>query len=156
MEKRNKEVEVTRFVNINTIDPTFTFYVAGQPRTLNAGEEKIYPVFVAELGAKHLIDLILQRDYNIKDTLRDTDLRKTLLSKILPDEATRVEYKPLTQEEFAKKLEEELKKQGETISGLSKKVDETTSEKDKEIEKLKKQISDLEKGQKEKVAKKSK
>lgn len=139
-EKRyNPEIDTTKFVNID--DKKFVFHINKQPRELEAGEEKIMPIYVAQIGAKHLVDLILQEKHNVKDTLRDSDLRKSLFAKILPELAEDKNIKPLSSEEFQKELEKELKRQGDLINTLS----GTYKEKDATIETLKAEIEELKK-----------
>lgn len=139
----NPEIDTTKFVNIYEKD--FTFYINKQPRELKAGEEKIMPIYVAQIGAKHLVDKILQEKHNVKDTLRDTDLRRSLFAQILPDMAEERNIKPLSEDDFRQKIKEELKRQSELISQLS----GDKGLKEDKIAELEKQIQEL----KEKLAK---
>lgn len=136
----NPEIDTTKFVNID--DEKFVFYINKQPREIEAGETKTMPVYVAQIGAKHLVDKILQKKYGIKDTLKDTDLRRSLFAKILPEMAEEREIKPLSEEEFRKKVEEELEKQKKLIETLSGDVAKSFKDKD-EIERLKNEIKKL-------------
>src|SRR3990167_374090 len=86
------EIETTKFINL--LDESFTFHINKRPMELKPKEEKAYPVWVAQVGAKHLVDMILQRK-GIKDSNRDTPERKSLFAEILPDLAQELEIKPL-------------------------------------------------------------
>ena len=135
MEKQyNQEIDVTRFVNID--DKKFTFYINKQAREVEAGEEKIMPIYVAQIGAKHLVDRILQEKHNIKDTLTDTPFRQTIFAKILPDLAEEKNIKPLEDDEFKKKVEDQLKKQQSFIDAMT--------GKDEKMSKLEEKIKELE------------
>ena len=140
----NKKLEVrpnidtTRFVNI--YDKSFDIYIDKEvARHFEAGEEHIVPVFVARVGAKHLVDLILQKREGLSDSMRDTPLRKSLFAEILPDVAEDIDMKPLSDEEVRKEVEKQLKEQKTLIEGLG----ASASQKDKEIEQLKKDIETL-------------
>jgi len=136
--------ETTEFVNIGGED--FTFYNGNEPYTVKAGESKRFPIFLAKHGAKHLLDKILQEKYEVKDTLRDTPVRRDLMSRVLPEEAQKAEVKPLSDEEFKTELLKTLQKQQDEIS--EKLVRQTL-----EIESLKKTIAELEKKPAEEVRK---
>ena len=112
---------------------------------------KIMPVYVAQLGAKHLTDRLLQ-EKGIADSNRDTQLRRSILAQILPDVAEDVKVKPLNDEEFKAELKKEQEKQSALIGSLSGKF----AEKDKEIEELKKEIEALKAPQTEEVQSKPK
>ena len=140
----NKKIEVrpnidtTRFVNIH--DESFDIYIDKQvARHFEAGEEHIVPVFVARVGAKHLVDLILQKREGLADSMRDTPLRKSLFAEILPDVAQDIDVKPLSDEEVRKEVDKQLKEQKTLIDGLGASV----SAKDEEIEQLKKDVAAL-------------
>lgn len=135
----NPEIDTTKFVNID--DKKFVFHINKQPRELEAKEEKIMPVYVAQIGAKHLVDRILQEKHNVKDTLRDSDLRRSLFAKILPEMAEERDIKPLNEDDFKKKVQEELNRQSKLIEGLS----GVSSQKDATIEKLEAEIEFLKK-----------
>lgn len=138
----NPEIDTTKFLNID--DKKFVFFINKQPRELEAGEEKIMPVYVAQIGAKHLVDRILQEKHNVKDTLRDTDLRRSLFAQILPEMAEERDIKPLNEEDFKKKVQEELDRQSTLIDGLSgqsSKKDATIQKLEEEIEALKKEVA---------------
>lgn len=152
-QEKNVEIDVTKFVNVD--DKPFDIYINGKlARHLEAGEIQIIPIWVAQVGAKHLVDKILQEKHNIKDTLHDTELRRSLFAKILPEMAEERKIKPLTDEEFRKKVLEEQEKQQKAIDALSGKKDEEKKEKDEHLEALNKRIADLEEQLKPKVAKK--
>lgn len=141
MEKKiNPEIDTTKFVNID--DKKFVFYINKQPREVEAGETKIMPVYVAQIGAKHLVDRILQEKYNIKDTLRDTELRRSLFAKILPEMAEERGIEPLKEEDFRRIVQEELQKQKKLIKDLSGEIAKNVQEAEK-IEKLEAEIKKL-------------
>ena len=149
-----KEVKTTRFVNIDTIK--FTFFLGGQPIEVNPSEEKVLTVYAAEHGAKHLVDLILQRDYHISNTLADTELRRDVMARIIPDLAREAKVVPKSKEEFEELVRKELAEQKKQLLALAG-AQEADSEKDKKIADLEKRLSELEKPKKEpklKVAKK--
>ncbi|MFH1328139.1 MAG: hypothetical protein ABIH76_04765 [Candidatus Bathyarchaeota archaeon] len=137
--KINPLTDVTKFINKD--NEPFDIYIDGKlARHLEAGEEQVLPVFVAKVGAKHLVDRILQKK-GIKDSIRPTPERNSLLATIIPDIAEEVKVKPLTEEEFRKKIEERLGKQEEDIKALGGKVDTDKVKKlEKEVKKLKKQL----------------
>ena len=133
----NPTVDTTKFVNIDK-NP-FDIYIDGKKiRTLEAGEEQILPVFVAKAGAKHLIDRILQ-EKGIKDSLRPTPERDTIMAKIIPDVAEEIQVKPLSEEEFRKKIEERVAKQDEDIKALGGRIDTD------KVKNLEKKVKNLEK-----------
>lgn len=140
MQDLNPEIDTTKFVNID--DKKFVFYINKQAREVEAGEEKIMPIYVAQLGAKHLVDRVLQEKHNIKDTLRDSEIRKSLFAQILPEMAEDREIEPLKEEEFNKKIEEELARQKEVIKSLKGEYEE----KDGKIAKLEAEIEALKQG----------
>ena len=134
--KINPLTDVTKFINKD--NEPFDIYIDGKlARHLEAGEEQVLPVFVAKVGAKHLVDRILQKK-GVKDSIRPTPERNSLLATIIPDIAEEVKVKPLTEEEFRKKIEERVEKQEEDIKSLG------GISKD-EIKDLKKQIKELQK-----------
>lgn len=140
--KLNPLTDVTRFINQDS-EP-FDFYIHGKKiRTLEAGEEQVVPVFVAKVGAKHLVDRILQKK-GIADSIRPTPMRDTLLASIIPDVAEEIEIKPLTEEEYRKAVDERLEQQKKDIEALKgAKVDTD------EIKELKKQVKELQEKQKQ-------
>ena len=137
-DKLNPLTDTTRFVNKD--DEPFDIYIASKlARHLEAGEEQVMPVFVAKVGAKHLIDMILQNK-GIRDTMTPSPERNSLLAEILPDIGKKVKAKILTEEEYRKAIDEKLAKQEKDIKALGgAKVDT------EEIKDLKKQIKKLEK-----------
>lgn len=139
MKEFNIEIDTTKFVNID--DKKFVFHINKQPRELEAGEEKIMPIYVAQIGAKHLVDRILQEKHNVKDTLRDSEVRRSLFAKILPEMAEDLEIKPLKEEDFNKKVEEELSRQREVIKSLKGEYEE----KDSKVTKLEAELTELKK-----------
>jgi uncharacterized coiled-coil protein SlyX len=158
--KINPEIDVTKFVNID--DEKFVFYINKQPREIEAGETKVMPVYVAQIGAKHLVDKILQKKYNIKDTLRDSELRRSLFAKILPDMAFERNIEPLSDYKFEQAVQKELERQNKLIDELSGKA-EADKERIKKLElelnllkaRLKKQKED-DKSDKKEVEKEAK
>ena len=138
------QFETTLFVNID--DKEFTGYFGGEPYHFSSGESRQTVKFVATHLAKHLLDRILQEKYGIKNTLTDTELRKSLMAKTLPEEAVKANIVPLTSEEEKKALQELLNKQAETIKdiqGATKHLEEKLSDRkdlEKEIEDLKKEL----------------
>lgn len=135
MEELNPTVDTTRF--INTDDKPYDIVINNKiARHLEPGEECIVPVYVAQVGAKHLADRILYKQ-GIRDVNRPSPVRDDILAKIMPDIAEKAEVKPLSQEELNKKVEEELEKQRE-------KMEEMFGKKDKEVEKLEDKIKKLE------------
>lgn len=112
--------ESTTFVNVDTEDFTFYYDRTKNPNgyTVKAGESRALVSFVAETGAKHLVDKILSKQ-GVKDTMRDTPLRTDLFARILPDlKTTTKNVKELSTEERVKALEEEVRKAKETIAAL--------------------------------------
>ena len=137
----NKELDTTKFVNVLT--EKFVFYIGGQPRELEPKEEKNMPIYVAEHGAKHLADKILQEFHKIHNTLADTPLRRDIIASILPELAAKKEIKPLTQEEKEKEVQKELAKQAAQVEQVKGEFSEKDKAKDEKIASLEKQISDL-------------
>lgn len=136
----NPETDTTKFINID--EKSYSIYINGKlARHIEAGEETILPLYVAQVGAKHLVDRILQVDYKIVDTNRDTDLRKSIFAKILPEMAEERDIKPLSEEESRQKVNEQLEEQAKQIKDLQGKT-ERAQEKD-EIKELKKEVQML-------------
>ena len=135
--EQNPELDVTLFVNI--LDEPFTFHVNNEPRVLKAHEEKPMPLYVAQLGAKHLVDYYLQKQ-GVKNTLADSELRKSIFAKILPEMASERNIKPLTVEEELKAIKEEQGKQKELVASI---VGQTSTS--DEVEKLRAEIEELKK-----------
>ena len=133
--KLNAELDVTRFVNIDN-EPFDIYINKNLARHLEAGEENTIVLYVAQVGAKHLVDRVLQKQ-GIKDTLRDTPLRKDLFARILPDLATKLEIKPLTEEERKEQISKQIKEQDSRFSEELKKRDEDIEALRKELEALK-------------------
>jgi len=134
------ETSTTKFVNID--DKEYDIYINGKlTRHLNAKEEAIVPLFVAQVGAKHLVDRILQERHEIHDTNRDSELRTGLFAQILPEMAEERKIVPLTEEEYRAKVDEQLESQAKTIGDLQGKVEETTDA--DRISKLEKELQGL-------------
>lgn len=137
--KLNPTTDVTKFINKD--NEPFDIYIDGKlVRHLEAGEEQVLPVFVAKVGAKHLVDRILQKK-GVKDSMRPTPMRSTLLASIIPDVAEKIKPKLLTEEEYRKAIDDRLAKQAEDIKSLGGKIEtETIKELKKQVAKLQKQI----------------
>lgn len=114
----NPEIDVTRF--INTDDESFQIYIGGKiARDLKAGEESIVPIYVAQIGAKHLVDRMMQKQgIRYVNPHIENPVRQSLTAKILPDLAERAEVKPLSDEDFKAEVQKRLDKQEEMISNL--------------------------------------
>ena len=133
------EISTTRFVNIDK--DVFTIYIGGRvARELAALEEAVVPLFVAQVGAKHLVDRILQNQ-GVQDTNTDTPARKSLFAQILPEWAEEIKVKPLSEEEFRKDVQSKLAEQEKNVAALG----GTVKDRDKEIEELKKEVEKLSK-----------
>lgn len=143
----NVLTDTTRFVN--THEKKYVIYIDGKPvRTIEAGDEQIMPLFVAQVGAEHLAKKIMQEE-GIKAVTVPSPARDKILSKILPDVTEEEKIKVLTDEQYRAKVDEMLVKQEEDIKALGGKSldDEGRIQKlERELEKLK---------EKPKVAKKS-
>jgi len=134
----NLEIDTTKFVNID--DKSFDIYINGKlVRHLDAKEEQTLVVYVAQIGAKHLVDRVLQEKHNIKDSLRDSPLRKDLFRQILPELAEELKIEPLKPEEFQKELKKQLDTQAEVIASFKQKDEKW----DKEMESLRAEIEKL-------------
>lgn len=148
MTEIDRTIETTRFVNID--DKPFDIYINNKlARHFEPGEEQTIVVYVAQVGAKHLVDRVLQEKHNVKDTLHDTELRRSFFAKILPDMAVERNIKPLSEEEEREAIKKELARQSSVIESLSEKV-KSESEKEKEIAELRKEIETLKKATSEK------
>jgi len=142
----NNQHDVTRFINIDNED--FTCHLNNQPIEFKAGEETIKPIFVAQHCAKHLIDRVLQKQNIRKYLAPDDPVRRSYMSKILPDLADEAGEKPLDKEQEKKEIDKRLDEQSKLIESLSaKKKDESDkmSKLEKENEELKKIVKDIQK-----------
>ena len=138
----NPETDVTRFINID--DKEFVVRINGKVvKTLQASEEAVFPVFVAKVASKHLVDRVLQ-EQGVFDSNRPSPERDALFSKIIPDVAEEVVEKPLTEEQFREAINKRLEEQEK----LTKSLGGDVSSKDSEIEKLKEKVAKLEKSNK--------
>lgn len=144
MKEVNVELDVTKFVNID--DKPFDIYIGGKlARHFEAGEEQAgVVVYVAQVGAKHLVDRILQEKHGVKDSNSDTPLRRSLFAKILPELSEQLNIPPLTPEAEKEELKKIFDKQQQQINALSGKAEEFQKiqadkivELENEIEKLK-------------------
>lgn len=128
--------DVTRFVNID--DEPYDLRINGQiVRNILGGKEHVLPLFVATVGAKHLVDRILKKKNKNMDTNKDSPLRRSTFAQILPDLARERKIKPLTSEEEIAELKIENQKSRELIESFGKVAPEV-AEMQKEIAKLKK------------------
>ena len=157
--ERDPSVETTKFVNIYA--KPWTIYTNGKSVfVLKPKEEKIMVLYIAQVGAKHLVTRILQ-DKGVRFVYHDTDLRKSLFAQILPELGEELDVKILSPEEEKEEVRKALKKQGEEIDSLkesSKEEKDKDSKQAKKIEELEKQVAQLKeggkpKGKSEKVAK---
>ena len=138
----NPEIDVTKFVNID--DKPYDIYIGGKVvRHLEAGEENICPIFVAQVGAKHLVDRILQEKHNVADTLTDTPLRKSLFAKILPEMAEQRNIKPLSPEQELEEVKKEQKKQRELVEAFFKTKSEKEVGLEEKVKELEKELAKL-------------
>lgn len=132
--KINPDIDTTAFVNVD--NEPFDIYINKQlVRHIDPNETHTLVYYVAQVGAKHLVDRILQKQ-GIKDTLRDTPLRKDLFARILPDIAKEIKVEPLSPDMRLAELEKQLKSQREESQVKEDKRDE-------EIRQLKEQIAKL-------------
>lgn len=140
----NREIDVTKFVNID--DKDFVFHINGSPREVKAGESKEMPIYVAEIGAKHLADRILQEKHGLKDSLKDTPLRRSIFAKIIPElQVLDEKVKALSLEEELKLVKEQLSSQAKLIEGFSE-VKKSEEAKDKKLADLEAEIEKLKQG----------
>ena len=119
-------IDTTRIINIS--EREFTWNLNNQPYTLKAGEERTFPVWVARLLAKHLVNEILQKDHSIRATLHTDPLRDDLLAKILPDAAEDAGVEPREKEDFLAEVKKRLEDQEKQIAALGGQKDESQDE----------------------------
>ena len=133
----SKTLDTTRFVNIDNED--FTFHLNNEPIVIKAREEKTMAIYVAEHGAKHLIDKILQKQ-GVKNTLTPSALRTDTLVRILPDLAEQANVKQVSEEErkalFEETIKTELRKLGEEFGKKDVEKDEKIAKLEALVEKL--------------------
>ena len=142
--QKNPLTDTTRFVNI--FNEKHDIYVNGSlARSVDPGEEQVMPLFVAELGAKHLADKVLFKK-GIRAVNTPSPVRDKILSEILPDITEENKLKVLTDEEYRQRVDEMLEKQEAAITSLGGKV----TDKDTRIEKLEKELKELKKKKVEK------
>src|SRR3990167_964795 len=129
----NPDLSVTRFINVD--DEAFTVIINKNfVAKIEPGETKTLVFSVARVGAKHLIDRVLQKR-GIKDSLRDTPERQTIFAQILPDIAEEVNVKPISKEDFEKRITLRLEEQQKLLEQGQDNTDKIAS--------LEKQIEDL-------------
>lgn len=132
------DVDVITFKNID--DKKFTIYAGGKAvAKLQPGEEEKLVYWVATLGAKHLVDRILQEKHGVRLVSHDSPLKKSLFAKILPDKAEEYDVKPLTPEQEQEEIRKALAQQKKTIDELFAQKDE----RDESVEKLKAEVAEL-------------
>ncbi len=143
LKKRDPEIATTTFVNVD--DEPYDIYIKGTVvRHFEAGEQDKIVFYIAQVGAKHLVDKILQKK-GVPDSNRDTPERQDLFSRILPEVTEELGIKPMTDEEWRASVDKRLaadKNERETEyekRGIEKADDR------KEIEDLKKQLAELKK-----------
>lgn len=152
-QKVNPEIDTTLFVNIS--EKPFDIFIGGKNvRHLEAGEQQTLVLYVAEVGAKHLVDRILQETHGVKDTLRDTELRRSILAKIIPERAKANNVATLTPDQEKEATKKILAEQNALLETLKEKTKQDDA-RDKEIAELKNLVAQLVKEKTEKpVAKK--
>ena len=136
MKTTNPEIDTTKFVNID--NEPFDIYINGKlVRHLETGETQTLVLYVAQVGAKHLVDKILQKS-GVRDSLKDTPERRTLFVKILPEIVEEVKVNPQSDEDFKKGIFEQLQKQEELIRSF-----QNEDKRNEEIKALQKEIAEL-------------
>ena len=131
----NPTVDTTRFVNID--EDAFDIYINGElARHIESSEEDVMPVFVAQVGAKHLVDRILQKQ-GVADSNRPGPERDSLLARIIPDIADKIDIQPMSDEDYRASIDKKLKDQAETIFALGGKKDDKVSKLEQEVRMLK-------------------
>jgi len=133
----SKILDTTRFINIDNED--FTFHLNNEPIVIKTGEEKILAIYVAEHGAKHLLDKVLQKQ-GVKNTLTPSEARTAFLARILPDLAEQANVKQVSKEEETRLVQEEIKKE---LRKMGEEFGEKDALKDKEIAELKTMVQQL-------------
>lgn len=142
-QSQDPEIDTTKIVNI--CDTKFTFHIGGKPVELEPGESKVKPIYVAQVGAKHMVDFILQAKHGVKNTLADSDLRRSLFAQILPEMADERGIVPMSAEEEKDAVRTELKRQAELIRTLQQRADEKPeADKDAQIAALTARLEALE------------
>lgn len=142
------EFDTTLFVNIDDEDFTGYYNASKEPNgwTIKAGESRTLIAPMAETFAKHLVDKLLTKK-GVKDTMRDTDLRRSLFAQVLPEiEKLNPKVKKLSPDEEAQALKKQLADQARAIGELSASVKSIQDDKDKEIERLKNELEQAKKG----------
>lgn len=131
----------TKFVNIDDEAHTFYFNRSKEPNgyTFKAAEERQIPKAMAETFAKHLVDILLTKK-GVKDTMRDTDLRRSLFAQVIPEiTAENPTVKKLSVEEEVASLKKILAEQ--TAKDEEKKKQD--AEKDAKLAEMQKEIDAL-------------
>ena len=134
----NPEIDTTKIVNIT--DGVFTWHINKQPIKLEPGEATVKAVYVAQIGALHMVNKLLQEKYGIKYTnpfsSQNEELRKSLFAQILPEMAEERKIKPLSEEDFRAAVTKQLEEQNKLISAFQEKVDDK-----EDLKKLKQEIA---------------
>ena len=141
------EFETTKFVNIDDEDFTAYYNKTKEPNgwTFKVGETREILKPMAEVFANHLIDKVLQKQ-GVRDTRRDTPLRRSLLAKIIPElPIVNESVKSLTKEEELRLANEQISKELDSVRKFTGEVSKKSEERDKEVTELKKEIEALKK-----------
>lgn len=131
----------TKFVNIDDEAQTFYFNKSKEPNgyTFKAGEEREIPKAMAETFAKHLVDIVLNKK-GVKDTMRDTELRRSLFAQIIPQiTVENPSVKKLTTEEELASVKKILEQQSKDDAERKQK----DAEKDAKLADMQKEIDAL-------------
>lgn len=145
--KINPNIDTTKVVNI--LGEDFTHPVNNEPWTIKEGQEKVCPIYVAKLIAKHMSDKILQEQKNIRYALPDNPVRKQIIAKILPELEEEGVIETKNEDEFKQMVMEQLKEQKKMISDLKienkeENISKDEPDKDKLINDLLQRIEKLE------------
>ena len=140
MQLENKEAETSLTLFVNIDKAPFDIFIKGTVvRHLEAGEEDKITLYMAQVGAKHLIDRILQ-EKGIPDSNRDTPERQSLFARILPEISQEINVRPLSPDEeekaFKKRIEDDRTRYAEEFKTLR-------NEQKSELEELKEQVKEL-------------
>ena len=77
------------------------------------------PIYVAQIGAKHLVDRIMQKQgIRYVNPHIENPVRQSLTAKVLPELAEIINVKPLSDDEFKAEVQKRLDKQEELIANL--------------------------------------
>ena len=142
-------MDTTTFKNIDN-EPYDIIINNEVARHFEAGEEQIVPVFVAKVGAKHLVDKLLfkkkKKEGKRLMVNQPSPLRNELTAQIVPEIATEIEYKPLTEEEYREEMNKRMSATEDLIKGLGGKIEEKDKKLEKQSEEIKKLKEEIKKG----------